>query len=257
MALEIRIMNTGDLEVDPSRNVDGHKRGTLWHVPCYSYLILGGEIPILVDTGFRDPEVFKTRGITASQTEDQKLVNQLEKYGLKPKDIGYVVHTHVHIDHAGRDEDFPDSTIVVQRREMEASVSGLMGGAYTYLDISYLLKRLHQPGSLWMLDGDISGSTTIIPGVKCVFAGAHTAGSQNVYVQTSSGTAVICGDIIYNIELQTNYYKKLNGEYCPSGFHMGTKRNEIAAIARIVEDADHILPIHDYAVMEKYGDSII
>lgn len=257
MALEIRIMNTGFIDIDWSRNVLGHKPGTTVRVPVYSYLILGGEKPILVDTGFRATEVFETRGCTAHQADDQKLVNQLQKYGLEPKDIGYIVHTHIHIDHAGRDEDFPDAVIVVQRREMETSVSGLMGGMYNYFDISYLLKRLHQPGSLWLLDGDIGGPTTIMPGVKCIFARAHTAGSQNIYVKTSKGTAVICGDVIYNIELQTEYYRKLSGNYWPSGNHVWTKRDEMAAIARVVEDADYILPIHDYAVTEKYGDSIV
>lgn len=257
MSLEIRILHLGDVELDGSRNVWGHQPGTMIRVPIYSYLILGGEKTILVDTGFRDPEIMIPRGCKAYQTEDQKIVNQLQKYGLKPKDIDYLVHTHIHIDHAGRDEDFPDSVIVLQRREMEASVSGLMGGQYNYFDIAYLLKRVNQPGSMWMLDGDIGGPITLIPGVKCVFARSHTPGSQNIYVQTSKGTAVICGDVIYNIELQTEYYRRLNGNFWPSGNHYWTKRDEMAAVARVVNDADYILPIHDYAVMEKYGDRII
>jgi glyoxylase-like metal-dependent hydrolase (beta-lactamase superfamily II) len=174
MALEIRIMNTGDVDVDWSRVVLGHLPGTTTRVTVYSYLILGGEKPILVDTGFRESEVMVPRGCKAYQTEEQKLVNQLQKYGLKPSDIGYLIHTHCHIDHAGRDEDFPDAVIVVQRTEMETSMSGLMGTQYNYHDISYLLKRLHQPGSMWMLDGDIGGPTTVIPGVKCVFARGHS-----------------------------------------------------------------------------------
>jgi glyoxylase-like metal-dependent hydrolase (beta-lactamase superfamily II) len=257
MALELRIMNTGDVELDYSRNILGHKPGTLVRVPAYSYLILGGEKPILVDTGFFGPEVMEPRGCKGYQTEEQKLVNQLQQYGLKPSDIGYIIHTHCHIDHAGRDADFPEAVIVLQRREMETAVSGVQGGMYRYEDIAYLHKRLYQPGSLWLLDGDIGGTFTIIPGVKCTFARSHTAGSQTVYVQTSKGTAVICGDVLYNIELQTRYYRNLSGNFWPSGNHVWTKRDEMAAIARVVEDADYLLPAHDYAVLEKYGDKII
>ncbi|MBS4210584.1 N-acyl homoserine lactonase family protein [Bacillus sp. FJAT-50079] len=257
MALEIRIINTGDVELDASRNVFGHNPGTLTKVPVYSFLILGGEKPILVDTGFHSPEVMAPRGCKAYQTEEQKLINQLQKYGLKPSDIGYLIHTHCHIDHTGRDIDFPDSVIVMQRREMETSVTGLMGGVYRYEDIAYLLKRVYQPGSVWMLDGDLSGPQTIIPGVKCVFARGHSEGSQFIYVETSKGTAVICGDVIYNIELQTQHYRKITGNYWPSGNHVWTKKDEVAAIAKLVEDADYLLPSHDYAVMEKYGDRII
>lgn len=257
MSLEIRILHIGDVEIDSSRIVWGHQPGIVARVPIYSYLILGGEKTILVDTGFREPEIMTPRGCIGLQTEEQILINQLQKHGLRPSDIDYLVHTHAHIDHAGRDEDFPDSVIVLQRREMEATVSGLMGGQYNYLDVSYLLKRLHQKGSMWMLDGDIGGPTKLIPGVTCIFAKSHTPGSQNIYVETSKGTAVICGDVIYNTELQTKHYREINGDFWPSGNHFWTKRDEMAAIARVVQDADYILPIHDYAVMEKYGDRII
>jgi glyoxylase-like metal-dependent hydrolase (beta-lactamase superfamily II) len=257
MALEIRIMNLGDIEAESSFLVLGHEPGKKRKVPTYSYLILGGEKPILVDTGFRETEIMQRIGMTATQTEEQKLENQLAKYGLKPKDIGYVIHTHLHIDHAGLTYLFPDAVAVVQRKEIEGAFGGVMAGQYAYEDMEHMFQRLYKPGSLWMLDGEESGPIDVIPGVRCSFARSHTPGMQFVYVKTSNGTAVICGDAIYNIGLQTRYYREMFGTYWPSGNHYWTKRDEMAAVARVCNDADYLLPFHDYEVEEKYGDRII
>jgi len=196
MALEIRIMNLGDVELDWGFLVWGHELGKRVVVPSYAYLILGAEKPILVDTGYRNPDVMQRLGMVGIQKEEQKIENQLAKYGLKTDDIGYVIHTHLHIDHAGQTYKFPNAVAVVQRREMEAAFSGTMGKQYNYEDMEHMFQRLHSPGSLWLLDGDKSGPIEVVPGVKCVFAQSHSPGSQFVYVETSEGTAVICGDTI-------------------------------------------------------------
>lgn len=256
VALEIRIMNLGDVELDWGFLVWGHELGKRVVVPSYAYLILGAEKPILVDTGYRNPEVMQRLGMVGIQTEEQKIENQLAKYGLKTDDIGYVIHTHLHIDHAGQTYKFPDAVAVVQRREMEAAFSGTMGKQYNYEDMEHMFQRLHRPGSLWLLDGDKSGPIEVVPGVKCVFAQSHSPGSQFVYVETSEGTAVICGDTIYNIDLQTRHYREQTGQYWTTGNHYWDKVSEMAAIARICNDADFILPTHDYAVEQKYGNKI-
>ena len=57
--------------------------------------------------------------------------NQLARYGVKPKDVRYILHTHNHIDHAGQDDKFPmTTTVCMQRKELEHSVSGLMTEQY-------------------------------------------------------------------------------------------------------------------------------
>lgn len=256
MSLEIRIMNLGDIEAEASFTVWCHEPGTKVTVPTCSYLILGADKPILVDTGFRNPEIMGRIGMKATQTEEQRIENQLAKHGLEPKDIGYVIHTHLHIDHAGLTYLFPDAQVIVQRKEMEAAFSGVMGDQYVYEDQEHMFQRLHKPGSLWLLDGEESGPIEVVPGVKCVFAKSHTPGMQYVYVELDSGTAVICGDVIYNIKLQTEVYRKKFGNYWPSGNHYWTKRDEMAAVAKVCNDADFLLPFHDYEVFEKYGDRI-
>ncbi|EUC44055.1 hypothetical protein COCMIDRAFT_99264 [Bipolaris oryzae ATCC 44560] len=46
-------------------------------------------------------------------TTDPDVTKSLAKGGLTPKDIDYVIYSHVHWDHIGEPRDFPDSTFVV------------------------------------------------------------------------------------------------------------------------------------------------
>jgi N-acyl homoserine lactone hydrolase len=43
---------------------------------------------------------------------------QLDKLGIKPKDVRYVIYSHLHLDHAGGMSYFPDAVHVVQRDEI-------------------------------------------------------------------------------------------------------------------------------------------
>jgi hypothetical protein len=64
-------------------------------------------------------------------------------------DVRFVLHTHLHIDHAGKDDLFPmGTTVLLHRRELEYSVSGLMHPQYPAPDIKHLVDRLHTRNAL-------------------------------------------------------------------------------------------------------------
>jgi glyoxylase-like metal-dependent hydrolase (beta-lactamase superfamily II) len=111
--------------------------GRVRRVPVYGFLILGGQYPIVVDTGYRDNAIMETLGMRGLQFHENMIERQLANHGVKPGDVRYVLHTHLHIDHAGKDDHFPmNTTVVINRRELEYSVSGLMHPQYPKPDIS-------------------------------------------------------------------------------------------------------------------------
>ena len=135
------------------------------------------------------------------QYHENMIENQLAKHGVRMGDVRFVAHTHLHIDHAGKDDLFPmNSTVVVNRKELEYSVSGIMHPQYPAPDIKHLIDRLHTKSALRFLDLEISGPIELMPGVYCEAANAHTEGSMNVHVHTAEGVATICGDVIYDIQ---------------------------------------------------------
>ena len=248
MGLEIKTLSLIDIELDSSFLVLGRNMGVRLRVPTHGYLILGGDAPILIDTGASSPEIMHRLGMEGWISEEQKLENQLGRYELGLEDVRWILHTHLHIDHAGQDDRFPmTTTVVVNRRELEHSVSGLMGEQYPAEYVKHLVDRLHTPGALRLLDLELTGSEQIIPGVRCEAAGGHTEGSMNIVVDTDEGAACICGDVIYDIQNQIvePIYQVLEYEPQVTGNHSNTKRSEKAAIKKVLQNT-FILPIHDY-----------
>src|SRR5271170_568482 len=104
MSLSIHPLDLGVLELDVSFVNWQTGCGTKAWFPTTAWLVLGSERPILVDSSFRSVEdALSNQGLTARRSPQQTLEYQLGKHGLKPADIGYLLHTHVHMDHAGQD----------------------------------------------------------------------------------------------------------------------------------------------------------
>lgn len=80
------------------------------------------------------------------------------------------------------------TTVVINRREPEFSVSGLMGEQYPAPYIKHLVDRLHHPGALRLLDLEVVESEEIIQ--ACQSAGGHTEGSMNILVETDSWSSI-------------------------------------------------------------------
>src|SRR2546423_2620800 len=119
MGLEVKVLDLGDIELDTSFLVLAQDPGRRQQVPTFGFLITGGEAPIVVDTGFSHPEIMGNLGMQGWWREDQGMEKQLAKHGLEMKDVKYILHTHLHIDHAGYNDQFPMETVtVINRREL-------------------------------------------------------------------------------------------------------------------------------------------
>jgi N-acyl homoserine lactone hydrolase len=98
-------------------------------VPVPFFLIRHPDGDVLVDGGnpvavARDPHAHwgaLADRFVVEMSEDEHCVAQLEAAGLEPGSIRYVVQTHLHIDHTGALGHFPQATVVVDRRELDAA----------------------------------------------------------------------------------------------------------------------------------------
>jgi glyoxylase-like metal-dependent hydrolase (beta-lactamase superfamily II) len=247
MGLEVKVLDLGDIELDTSFLVLALEPGQAQQVPTLGFLITGGEAPIVVDTGFSDPSIMGNLGMTGWWRDEQGMEKQLAKHGLEMKDVRYVLHTHLHIDHAGYDDQFgmDGTTVVINRRELEHSVSGLMGEQYPAPYIKHLVDRLHHPGALRLLDLEVVDYEEIIPGVRCVAAGGHT----------DEGVACICGDVIYDIahQLVDPHLQLMELDPAVTGNHSGSKRAEKAAIRKALVGSRFVLPAHDRPGVVEHG----
>jgi glyoxylase-like metal-dependent hydrolase (beta-lactamase superfamily II) len=257
MALEVHVLDLGDIELDTSFLVLAQDPGRRQEVPTFGFLITGGEAPVVVDTGFSEPSIMGNLGMMGWWRDNQGMEKQLERHGLTMQDVRYVLHTHLHIDHAGYDDHFPmdGTTVVINRRELEYSASGLMGEQYPAPYIKHLIDRLHHPGALRLLDLEVVPYEEIIPGVRVQAAGGHTEGSMNVLVDTAEGVACICGDVVYDVQYQLvePHLQVMELDPAVTGNHGGSKRGEKAAIRRTLVGNRFILPAHDRPALLERG----
>ena len=252
---DIKLIDLIDIELDPSFLVLGRGMGTTIRAKTWGCLILGGDDPILVDTGAMNAEIMQRLGMTGFIDEEQRIEHQLAEHGVAMGEVRWILHTHHHIDHAGQDDRFPEATVITNRRELEYSASGIMGGQYPPEYVKHHIDRLHAPGALRLLDLELSGPEEIFPGIVCESAGGHTEGSMNILVETAAGTACICGDVIYDIQNQVvePWHQVLAYEPQTTGNHGMTKRGEKAAIKKALNAGKFVLPIHDYPARVENG----
>lgn len=249
--------------VDSSFFVNKYKPGNTWPVPTYSYLITGENIsPILVDTGVKEGfmEIMNRLGMGATQTPDMTYESLLRKLGYKLEDVKAVLHTHLHIDHAGNDDLFPNAKIIMPRKELMFSVADLMDAQYPPEYITYLVEQLHVPGKIRLIDNDHE----LVPGIFLELTDGHTWGSMNIKVNTKQGLANICGDVLYDEQLQcrsNDVYKEIeaHNQYEFESYGDRSTGNywnlwaAKAAVQKVITTSDIVLPIHDPLVVEKYG----
>jgi glyoxylase-like metal-dependent hydrolase (beta-lactamase superfamily II) len=248
MALEIKLLDYGDIELESSFLVLGRDCGRTRRVLTLGFLITGGPYPVVVDTGYRSNQIMESLGMRGLQFHENMIENQLAKHGVRMGDVRFVAHTHLHIDHAGKDDLFPmNTTVIINRKELEYSVSGLQHPQYPAPDIKHLVDRLHTKNALRLLDLEVTGIVELFPGVYLEAAGAHTEGSMNVHVHTAEGVATICGDVLYDIhdQLVEPFRQTQDAEPQTTGNHGLSKRAEKGAIKKLVNNARFLLPVHD------------
>lgn len=116
----------------------------------------------------------------------QALLNK----SVTPEQVEMVIYTHLHNDHAGNCDLFPQAKHIFQKDEWLNLLDPLpvqkLRRDYD-LDILPMLARLNTI--------KINGDVEILPGVKLYKAPGHSLGSQLVTVETLKGNMVILGDL--------------------------------------------------------------
>jgi glyoxylase-like metal-dependent hydrolase (beta-lactamase superfamily II) len=258
MTWTIRTLDLGLVELNRRRMIANASGNGLVRVPVQGWLLMRGNEAIVVDTGFRHPDILKRLGDNAAGVErpEQRLTRQLAIHGVETGDVRYVLHTHLHIDHAGQTDQFPmATTAVVNRRELEYAASGLSGPSYPPEDVKHMIDRLHTRGALRLLDLELTGGETVADGIRCVAAGGHTEGSMLVHVDTPDGPACFCGDLVYSVRYQLLAPTTLDADPVTSANFVVPRRSEKAALKRLLQAAPRftLYPSHDVPVTIEHG----
>jgi len=166
------------------------------------WVVRSGDRVIVVDTGPPLEEGHR-RGLTRVRDIDEALA----EVGVTAADVGTLVLTHMHWDHAANAAKFPNAVCSAQRREIEFFQSHAREhpAMNRFFSHQTYLNRLIEEGRIRAIDSD----QTIAPGFEALRVGGHTPGSQMLAIDTADGRAVITGDVV---PLHRNYIENI-----PSG----------------------------------------
>jgi glyoxylase-like metal-dependent hydrolase (beta-lactamase superfamily II) len=200
----------------------------IW-IPIYVFYLAGGPEKILVDTGLEQFVVPAAVGERYG-LKIQEFEAALDEYGLEPKDIDIIIHTHLHNDHCENDYKCTNARVYVQRREYEFFKDPHP------VDHRYFPDLLDQVAVV-----PLEGDQEIVEGVQVLLTPGHTVGGQSVVVNTRKGKAVITGFCCNELNFPAT------GPVVPPGVHLDVIQAYESA-RRVKEMADLLIPLHDLSV---------
>ena len=178
-------------------------------LPIYAFAIEHPEGVIVVDTGetarvaepgyFPRWSPFFRFAVRERVAPEEEIGPQLQRLGIAPADVRWVVMTHLHTDHAGGLHHFPDNEILVSRMELEYA-RGLRGRLRGYVN---------KPWPAWFSPSIVdlapvpfgpfpaSQSLTTAGDVTLVPVPGHTPGQLAVIVQDGDHSILLAGDSSY------------------------------------------------------------
>ncbi len=230
MEFTVTPLLVGIRRVDQGIMTYQQKYGRRIWLPIWSFLVQGGGLNILVDTGLED---FVTPAGFTDETglaEPLLMKTALNRRGLVAEDIHIVINTHLHDDHCGNNALFAKADCYIQRKEVETCKA------------PHPLDYRYEPDYLEGLKlKPVEGDKEVLPGLSLFFTPGHTPGSQSVRINTTRGPVIIPGFCCNKLNFPTN-----GPAVCP-GVHCDAYQAYNAAQA-VKSMGGLILPLHELEV---------
>ena len=188
--------------------------------PCF--LIRHPKGDLLWDLGLGDRFAAFKEGSDAAPgvhiTVPLTLVSQLQALKLEPKDISYVAFSHLHWDHTGNANEFPEAVWIMNKAELNASTAlpppnGVLPDTFS----AYKSAKVETIEDDYDVFGD--GSVMILR------APGHTPGHQVLKLKLQkSGTVILSGDL---------YHLRANRDFKRVPVFNANRADTLASMGRI------------------------
>lgn len=251
---EVFALRVTETKVDWSSVYYQEPPGKLVDKAFYFFCLKNKQHTFLLDTGI-SPSELKLRKLSALATREELLAT----IGVKPGDVEAIILTHIHPDHFTEAEIYSKAIFFLQRKEFQFWSGDIQRFHYLayppftngnpVADIQAVARYNFQQ-RVRFIDGDCD----ILPGIRGIWCGAHTPGSQCIEVQTIRGKILCCSDFIDN-------YRNLD-EQIPVGVLTSLEEwiQGYGKIERMYFPRENIIPGHDpqiFKIFSKVSENVV
>ncbi|MEK9722674.1 MAG: N-acyl homoserine lactonase family protein [Rhodospirillaceae bacterium] len=207
----------------------------------FVWVIKNDERTVVVDCGFT-----KEEGESRGRTFLRCPAESLSLVGVDAATVTDLVITHMHYDHSGNLDKFPNATFHIQDEE----VHYVTGRAMTHKGLrhSYVLSDVQE--MIAAVYGDRvmfhDGDDDLFPGITLHHIPGHTWGQQSLKVNTKRGQVVVASDAAHYYESLEKGTPFLTHESIFGMLEGFRKLNKLAG------SPDLVVPGHDPLVMQRY-----
>ena len=207
----------------------------------FVWLARNADRAVVIDIGFTAES-----GGKRGRTLERDPIDSLALLGVDPATVEDVILTHMHYDHVGNFHKFPKARFHLQEPEIHYAVG-------RYMRHRQLAKSFEPDDVCGIVrlnfDGRVAyhnGPADVLPGIRIVPTGGHSAGLQFVKVNTGRGVVVLASDV-------THFYENMDA-YKPfvTAFHIGQMLEGFDKLRAAAPSPQHIIPGHDPLVMKRY-----
>ncbi len=207
----------------------------------FIWVLQSSERVIVVDTGYEYKEAAR---------RDRPIIRDaaksLEVIGIRAEDVDTVIITHLHYDHAGGLDRFPNAKFHLQKSEMEFATGPCMCEPDLQIPftVEHVCEMVHKVYSGRVIfhdgDGEVEGGVTVHR------IGGHSAGLQAVRVKTTSGYLCLASDASHyyeNFMLQKPFPIVHDLKLMTAGFE---------TIQNLASEKSLVIPGHDPLVTKLF-----
>lgn len=225
----------------PENFIGGDPHDTNMPLDYFVWLVRNEARTIVIDTGF-DSHMASRRGRKVLTP----IGEGLKALGVAPDTVKDVIITHLHYDHAGNRDLFPEARYHLQDAEMAYATGrcmchGLLRVPFEVDDVVSMVHKVYA-GRAEFHDG----TAEPFPGITVHLVGGHSKGLQVVRVKTRRGWVVVASDA-------SHFYEHIEtGRAFPIVHDVEALLEGYRIVKRLASSPLHIVPGHDPLVMARY-----
>ena len=225
----------------PENFIGGDEHDVPMPLDYFVWALKGPERTLILDTGFS-----AEMGARRQRQHLRSPAVGLKAIGIEPGKVEDVIISHMHYDHSGNHDLFPNARFHLQDREMAYCTGRCMGhanlrGAFEPEDVVAMVRRIFAGRACFH-----DGAGEVAPGITVHHVGGHTSGLQVTRVMTRRGWMVLASDA-------SHFYANFQ-QYRP--FPVVANVIEMLEgyrkMAELASSPQHIIPGHDPLVMKQY-----